>query len=163
MEEIGRLPSTAVAEASRLIHMASNNLSAACIAAAAIGVLAHVVYFVRGHLNPRAFRIFAVHVGVLFGLLVHSSLYLGVLRGVIVATVLFSSYLAALFSSIVVYRLYFHPLCRFPGDLGPKVSSMYNGYYNSGGGVHSRLEDAHKKHGDFVRWGELPFHTPPAY
>ncbi|SPO04003.1 uncharacterized protein DNG_06686 [Cephalotrichum gorgonifer] len=136
----------------RLVQASSDNLRTGCGLAAAIGLLAHSLYFIHGTLNAVATRIFLVHLAVLSALAAKSSLVLEVSRGSVVTAALFGSYLAALFTSITAYRVFFHRLSHFPGGLGPKVSQLYNARLNViGKKVRSQWEGYHEVYGDFVR------------
>lgn len=61
------------------------------------------------------------------------------------------SYLAYLFL-IAVYRLYFHPLARFPGPKYAALSRWHEYYYD----VHLKgkfifhIQDLHKKYGAYI-------------
>ena len=143
-----------------LIHAADDHLPIACAISAAVGVLAHVFYFIHGNRNLIALRIFLIHLSVLTALLVRSSLVLGPQRGVLVAELVYGSYFVGLFGSMVVYRIFFHPLRRFPGEFWPKISQIYNAWFNAGGVVHDRLERGHEVHGDFLRTGASSILSP---
>lgn len=64
------------------------------------------------------------------------------------------SFNTGLTASIAVYRLFFHPLRKFPGPLGAKLSRFYtvklaakNCQYNV------EVAKMHEKYGDFIRTG----------
>ncbi|KIM94681.1 hypothetical protein OIDMADRAFT_95520, partial [Oidiodendron maius Zn] len=72
-------------------------------------------------------------------------------------------YLATLVSSIAVYRLFFHPLRKYPGPVLGKLSKFYFSYIGLvRGGTHLWLEELHQRHGKIVRYGpnELSFIDP---
>lgn len=81
---------------------ANDDLPIACAVSAAVGVLAHVKYFIHGNRNIVALRIFLIHLSVLTALLVRASFLLGATRGVLVGKLLYGCYLAGLFGSMVV-------------------------------------------------------------
>ncbi|KAI2629259.1 putative benzoate 4-monooxygenase cytochrome P450 [Hypomontagnella submonticulosa] len=68
--------------------------------------------------------------------------------------VLASSFNAGLFSSMVIYRLFFHRLRRFPGPLDTKISRVFSAikaakevkYYKE-------VAKMHDEYGDFIRTG----------
>lgn len=62
---------------------------------------------------------------------------------------------AGLGASMTVYRLFFHRLRPFPGPWGAKLSRFYTVgvVKNSGIRYHLKLEELHRKYGDFVRTG----------
>ncbi|KAI0755286.1 high nitrogen upregulated cytochrome P450 monooxygenase 2 [Daedaleopsis nitida] len=68
--------------------------------------------------------------------------------------VIFGTYLAALVSSIVVYRLSpLHPLARYPGPIGCRISKLYLGAISIPGFQHKYIKSLHDKYGDVVRIG----------
>ncbi|KAK8045563.1 cytochrome P450 [Apiospora rasikravindrae] len=54
---------------------------------------------------------------------------------------------------VVVYRLVFHPLARYPGPLLGRVTDWYSVIRSSAGDRHIHFLELHKKHGPFVRFG----------
>ncbi|KIW99247.1 uncharacterized protein Z519_00910 [Cladophialophora bantiana CBS 173.52] len=71
-------------------------------------------------------------------------------------------YFVVLGSSISIYRLFFHPLRKYPGPLLGKLSQFHFSYICGTGNSHRYLEALHRKHGDIVRYGpnELSFTDP---
>jgi glucan phosphoethanolaminetransferase (alkaline phosphatase superfamily) len=68
-----------------------------------------------------------------------------------------STWLAVgIFTSMIVYRLFFHRIRRFPGPLLARISRFY-AFYLSGKNVqyHVELSKLHKEYGDFIRTGKL--------
>lgn len=57
--------------------------------------------------------------------------------------------LALYYSSLVFYRLYLHPLAKFPGPKLAAVSRWYEGYYDLilGGKYTWKIQEMHKKYG----------------
>ncbi|KAF9077831.1 cytochrome P450 [Rhodocollybia butyracea] len=67
------------------------------------------------------------------------------------------------FSSLLVlalYRLFFHPLCKYPGPILAALTSWYEAYPNivKGGGLVAELERLHKLHGPVIRVGPNTLH-----
>lgn len=61
--------------------------------------------------------------------------------------------LTAIFrATVVLYRLYFHPLCCVPGPGLAGATSLYLRYYEvvKGGGITKLLPHLHKKYSTFV-------------
>ena len=72
-------------------------------------------------------------------------------------------YLLTLASSIAVYRLFFHPLRKYPGPVLGKLSKFYFSYIGLvRGGTHLWLEELHQKDEKIVRYGpnEVSFIDP---
>ncbi len=53
---------------------------------------------------------------------------------------------------IIVYRLFFHPLARYPGPLLAKITNLYGGYHAWTGDLHIDMLRCHEKYGDHVRY-----------
>ncbi|KAF9056859.1 hypothetical protein BDP27DRAFT_1189835, partial [Rhodocollybia butyracea] len=56
---------------------------------------------------------------------------------------------------LVLYRLFFHPLCRYPGPTLAALTDWYGAYYSivKGGGLVTQYEQLHKLHGPVIRVG----------
>ena len=56
-------------------------------------------------------------------------------------------------SSLVIYRLFFHPLAAFPGPKLAAVTGYYEAYYDviEGGQYTFKIADLHQKLGIFLR------------
>ncbi|KAL4798420.1 cytochrome P450 [Aspergillus venezuelensis] len=62
---------------------------------------------------------------------------------------------AALFlwiASVCIYRLYFHPLAKYPGPLLARLTTLYGAYHGWRGDFSTKLYELHEKYGDYVRW-----------
>ena len=73
----------------------------------------------------------------------------------------FGTYIVSLFSSIIVYRLFFHPLRHFPGPTLAAASKLRHVFKCRHGKNFRVLEDAHHQYGNFVRTGELSCPSNP--
>ena len=121
----------------------------------AAGIGSHVFYFRVGehHMYP------VVYIQAFFAICVGSVLYLsnfgGVPREEAISTIstLACSWLAGVYSSLVVYRLFLHPLNGFPGPWQARIGNLWlssklsnlDGYY--------LIDGFHKKYGKYVRVG----------
>ncbi|OAP60083.1 hypothetical protein AYL99_05085 [Fonsecaea erecta] len=54
---------------------------------------------------------------------------------------------------VVVYRLFFHPLAKYPGPFLAKLTTWYSAYHNYLNDVHIDILRCHELYGDFVRYG----------
>ncbi|KAL8832578.1 MAG: hypothetical protein Q9170_004822 [Blastenia crenularia] len=61
--------------------------------------------------------------------------------------------LLGLYSSLLAYRLLWHPLHRFPGPFGARVSSLWLSSQIRNGNAHKKMLDLHRKYGNFIRIG----------
>ena len=53
---------------------------------------------------------------------------------------------------LCIYRLFFHPLARYPGPWLAKVSNLYAAYHAWLGDVHIDMWRCHQKYGDALRY-----------
>lgn len=56
-------------------------------------------------------------------------------------------------SCLVIYRIFFHPLAKYPGPLLAKLTDAYMLYYAWRGDRHLEFWRMHEKYGKFVRFG----------
>ncbi|KAJ9625987.1 hypothetical protein H2204_010286 [Knufia peltigerae] len=77
----------------------------------------------------------------------------------IVSVIFFFAYLGTLGTSIAVYRLFFHPLRKFPGPWQAKLTKWTGVRWATSGELHFIVQAQHEKYGDVVRTGpnELSF------
>jgi len=122
-----------------------------CLVAAVTGILTHLIYFIRGYHVTSAYGILIAHTSIYATLAVASVMQMGVRTGFITSTAVFASYLAALFASIIVYRLFLHPLSRFPGPLFARATKLYGPWTNRYGQMHIEQNKLFAKHGNIVR------------
>lgn len=115
--------------------------------AAALGILSHIFYFNSGEHHLYAETYIKVFAGVVTAIVV-----VQYLSGPAVYLLeLLASYLCGLYGSLAVYRLWLHPLCRFPGPRAARLSSLYM-VGRSGHACHTLL-DLHAQYGPYVRTG----------
>ncbi|OAP62019.1 hypothetical protein AYL99_04222 [Fonsecaea erecta] len=131
--------------------------TASVVAAIGTGLVGHVVYN-RHEPTIRSFiRDFLATVAIFTGLAFLGSQNS---RSTMFAVITFPLIeLAALGLSIALYRLFFHPLRRFPGPWSAKLTKWTGAYWASTGKLHEIIPALHEKYGDVVRIGpnELSF------
>ncbi|CAD6592292.1 MAG: hypothetical protein ASARMPREDX12_005965 [Alectoria sarmentosa] len=57
------------------------------------------------------------------------------------------------FIVVSIYRVWFHPLAKYPGPWTAKISDFHGAYHNVMGQLHVESARAHKKYGSVVRQG----------
>lgn len=121
------------------------------------GILAHALYFIHGehHLHPLA-PVKAY--GCLILTITAYGAFLGdgkIVSSFSTAIYTLSLHQLGLFSSIVIYRLFFHRLCRFPGPVAARISMGWLLWQNircqKG---YLKLASLQEKYGKFVRVGK---------
>ncbi|KAH6679289.1 cytochrome P450 [Halenospora varia] len=55
--------------------------------------------------------------------------------------------------SVAIYRLFFHPLSKYPGPVWAKITDWYNVYHCFVGDRHLEFHRIHQKYGPIVRYG----------
>ncbi|KAJ3850649.1 cytochrome P450 [Lentinula lateritia] len=73
---------------------------------------------------------------------------------------LFLSSLFLYVGALAIYRLFFHPLSKYPGPLLASLTDWYEMYYNiiKGGALVTKINRLHKIHGPVIRIGPNTLH-----
>jgi len=127
--------------------------------AALLGASAHILYFKRGehHLHGLFYvELFFLSLLVTAGLTRHladSSVQQGWGRAIFRSLELHFYCLLGLYTSLITYRLFFHPLNKFPGPLDLKMSALSLINRVRCGDAHKRVQNLHSQYGSFVRIG----------
>lgn len=125
--------------------------------AAAGGILSHWTYFIHGEHHvaaPKLVRLALALPMIAFAGMWHFTDFTWLQAARLTTQVVLSFY-ASLWTSIILYRVVFHRLRRFPGPFMFKVSKLWHVYKlvpNSDN--YLQLDELHKKYGDFVRTGK---------
>ncbi|RYC59712.1 hypothetical protein CHU98_g6501 [Xylaria longipes] len=124
-------------------------------AASVAGVTSHLAYFKFGEHHMYGPRyVLAAILAFSLSVIAQSRLFQFPNQVAALKTLaLAASYLSGLFFSLIIFRVLFHPLRRFPGPLGFKVSSAWFATRLTGRDAFRQLLKLHEKHGDFVRIG----------
>lgn len=109
-----------------LLKSPLHSLPSSCLAAAGFAVLSHLLYYIHGNQVPRTVGILIVNAVLGSFLFLGSVVVQGLTKGLVFAVAIAASYFAALYISIIIYRIFFHPLRHFPGPLPAKISKLYN-------------------------------------
>lgn len=128
-------------------------MSLQLIAACTLGVSSHVFYFRKGehHMSGPWIAILIPLVWtVTAALRLRDEPLNSALRA---STLLVGTYAASLYSSMIIYRLFFHPLRHFPGPILARVSKFWHVFRLSALQNQLLLEDLHQQYGDIVRIG----------
>lgn len=130
------------------------SLASYCALAAVNGLLSHWLFFIHGERDGQPLRIILGYVNL------EVLLWLYLLRTfsfskthAIYEIAINGSYFGALFLSIVVYRLAFHRLRRFPGPLGGKITKGYALWLARDVKFVNEICKLHDQYGDIVRTG----------
>lgn len=126
------------------------------ICSAALGFSAHLCYFIRGEQLKAAPWILLTAITSPSVLTFFVNRYGGfdILHAILVVGVAYSAFLAALFSSMLIYRVYFHPLRNFPGPPLARISQFYYMANTSKRCDSYRfLDRLHAQYGEYVRAG----------
>jgi hypothetical protein len=122
---------------------------------AVAGLVAHWGIFIRGEWHLRTRLIVSVHLGLAIAsfwiLRYNASQFAEALWGLFLVA---SCYLATLFTSMSIYRLFLHPLSRFPGPKAAAISKLWHVYRSRNSTNFLVMDDMHKRYGTLVRTGK---------
>lgn len=124
--------------------------------AAVLGLLSHWLYFIRGehHLHALLFFKLFFWLPVVSCLVLVLGLRMPISDAVPLTVSLAASYLGGLWTSILIYRVFFHPLHHFPGPRLAKTSKLYHVSKLGKMDNFRKLAGWHQTYGDFVRIGK---------
>ncbi|KAL2848517.1 cytochrome P450 [Aspergillus pseudoustus] len=119
------------------------------------GVFSHVVYFNKGehHLyGPLYLKLFFTTVVGATAALSYTQ-KVAWITALTTVSELIGSYLLGLYGSLLVYRLFLHPLNKFPGPSGARISAFWLSLQLRNNNLHVKLVELHQRYGSFVRIG----------
>jgi hypothetical protein len=124
--------------------------------AAVLGIVSHLSYFIHGeHLTniPRILAFAVLAQCLIFGLL---TLLIGFspLRALITIWLPTAVYLSSVWTSMLIYRVFFHPLRSWPGPFAARLSKFYHVFQIRKLDQYKHLQRMHDQYGDFVRIGQ---------
>ena len=129
--------------------------SVAGVTGALLGVVSHLQIFIAGEWERHAYKLMVTYASAM-----PLSMFLAaafgpnpsILAAFRLATTFWITYPAALFTSMSYYRVFFHPLRKFPGPFGAKLSGSWSVKESvSRFQFHLTVQKAHEFYGDFVR------------
>ena len=128
-----------------------------CGIAASVGVISHILYFVRGEHHQHTLQFLQI---IFYGFLPLSLTFALLLQvhyaqAMQLGGMLIGSYLTGLWLSMLLYRSLFHRLKSFPGPRLATFSKFYQLFSGSRLNAFRRSHEAHEKYGNFVRTGRL--------
>lgn len=137
--------------------MGISNLSGQISALAFLcGILVHRTFLIRGEWNlywPRLLFIHFVTPELLWARLIFVAHLQPSISARLIATV-YADYTAGLLSSMAVYRVFLHPLRRFPGPFWAKLTTLWPATTAAKREeLQFEMQQSHTRYGDFVRYG----------
>lgn len=133
----------------------TSSLPLQCSLFAALGLLSHLAFFIRGEHHRRAPFLFRLYLSV-GGAIFLSAIFIqghNVKTAAVTSLLLISSYATPLFTSMVVYRVCFHRLRSFPGPPLAKVSKFWHVFKVLDSRQYLLLDSLREQYGDYVRTG----------
>lgn len=121
----------------------------------AAGVISHVGFFNNGehHMHGLQYLQLCLSVIIISALALIGSTHVASGQAIGAVTHYLGFYLAGLYSSLVIYRLFFHPLKHFAGPFSVKISNLCFSARLINLNAHKKVLALHEKYGDFVRIG----------
>ncbi|RFU79485.1 cytochrome p450 [Trichoderma arundinaceum] len=142
------------------------------VAAASLsGVATHLLYFKRGehHLDGHRYVLAAIASFLVLAVLGRSPVFLDTTgtdweSAISLSTKLHGCFFLGLYSSLITYRLFFHPLNKFPGPVGARISTFWFSYHIRSLDAWRKIAALHDQYGPYVRVGptELSIRDPKA-
>lgn len=123
--------------------------------AAALGIISHLLVFIRMKPVPNAGRLITLPVllpAILCSVL-NFTYNIPFRQAAIGAYALTTIYFTSVFTSVLVYRLFFHPLRQYPGPFLARITQFYHVWNSRHFSTHLYLQQLHEKYGDYVRVG----------
>lgn len=135
------------------------------------GVAAHLLYFKQGEHHVHGHHYLAAVIASFLAVSLFSwlSAFTGTPEAswayaIVLSIKVHGCFLFGLYSSLIVYRLLFHPLNKFPGPIHARISTFWLVYHFRGLDAWKRVAALHDNYGPYVRIGpsELSVRNPKA-
>jgi tryprostatin B 6-hydroxylase len=119
------------------------------------GIFSHLVFFKIGERHLYPFRYVQAFILAFAGISMAKSNFQGLSIGAAVnqTALLAAFYFTGLYLSLIIYRLFFNPLNKFPGPYGARLSKFDFVFRVTKMDGHHKLYAMHRKYGKFVRIG----------
>jgi hypothetical protein len=119
------------------------------------GILSHLVFFKIGERHLYPFRYVQVFILAFTGIFMakSNSQRLSTSAAMNQTALLATFYFTGLYLSLIVYRLFFNPLNKFPGPYGARLSKFDFVFRVTKMDGHHKLYEMHQRYGKFVRIG----------
>lgn len=130
--------------------------SHAAVAIAALGVLFHVTFLRTVEVESFMYSLITLGIFAVLSLCIaHIQAGFSPLAAILRVAILSTAFNSAIFTSILVYRVFFHRLRRFPGPLAAKITRLYSAYRTSQSlQYYKQVGKWNEQYGDFIRTGE---------
>lgn len=130
--------------------------------AAILGVLSHLLIFIRGEWHMQAPAMAVIYSLLAAAVFYIHNLTLDFYTSITATGIVISSYVAALFASMVIYRKYFHRLRHYPGPWMAGATKFWHVWQCRTGENHIVIEKLVRKYGPLIRTGpeELTYVDP---
>lgn len=152
---IGAMPSLTISAIPQALGLSPMQSPRLCLHAAWFGALSHLLYYIKGYRDPQSPSIALVHSLLLPVIATAITTTQGLKFVSFLASVqIWTSYHVGLFASIVLYRVYFHPLARVPGPSWAKVTKIPTIAIARHGKLHELHTEWARKYGAIVRIGQ---------
>ncbi|KAL8644641.1 MAG: hypothetical protein Q9226_007666, partial [Calogaya cf. arnoldii] len=121
---------------------------------ATAGVISHIAYFNRGehHLHGTTYLFTYTTIYATWTIALHL-LGTSLSSAAAQVTAYLLSYFAGLYLSLLIYRSFLHPLNKFPGPFGARISKFFLSTRIKDRAAFRTIHQLHEEYGDFVRMG----------
>ncbi len=127
------------------------------VASSIAGLVSHFLYYSHGEHHMSAPVLFYFYILLILAIFAYETQRddHGYLKDLQSTSVTITAYALSLYTSIIIYRICFHRLRRFPGPSLARVSKLWHVYRARQSLNHQLMQDLHKKYGSFVRTGKV--------